>query len=47
VGDEHAAVALVADVDDVVLAVGADPEGPQEPAPRPQTTLLGQRALEE
>ena len=47
VGDVHAPVALVAHVDGVVLAVGADPPRSEEPAPQPEPALLGQRPLEE
>ena len=40
-------VALVAHVDGVVLAVGADAPRPEEPAPQPEPPLLRQRPLEE
>ena len=44
--DARSAVALVAHVDAVVLAVGADAPGAQEPAPAAEP-VLGQRAVEQ
>jgi len=47
VRDEHLPVALVADVDHVVLAVGADAPRAEEPPPRPEPALLGERTAED